>query len=131
MEFEEIVSKLSLLIDLFESFGDLLQRAKVSKHTDFDDIRKEISQLESEVEKKRGQSEGGAEAAERLRIRIDALKQQWDEQDTFNKFIQYSVWDEMSWLHGHKPIIKVLFDQLALTMTLKQRQWIATFDQQQ
>ena len=118
-----------MLVDLFESFNELQVRAKSGKYNDFEEIRKEIGQLEGEVEKKRNQpAEGGSEAIERIRIRINALKQQWDEQDTFNKFIQYSVWDEMNWLHGHKAIIKHLHEQLAFTMTLKQRQWIATFD---
>lgn len=83
--------------------------------------------MEVEIEKKRATPEG-TESIERLQHRIDALKQQWDEQDTFNKFIQYSLYDEMKWVHGHKVMIKHLLDQLALTITLKQRQWIATFE---
>lgn len=116
-----------MLIDLFESFGDLINRGKLLKHKDFDEIRKEIGALELEIERKRGTADG-AEAIERLQHRIDALKQQWDEQDTFNKFIQYSLHDEMQWVHGHKVMIRHLLDQLALTITLKQRQWIATFE---
>jgi hypothetical protein len=127
IEFEEIVEKFNLLIDLFESYGELVQRGKSCKHDDFDEIRKEIGSMEVEMEKKRGTPEG-TEAVDRLRHRIDALKQQWDEQDTFNKFIQYSVYDEMEWVHGHKVIMKHLLEQLAKTITLKQRQWIATFD---
>ena len=118
---------MNLLIDLFESFSDLVNRGNSLKHKDFEEIRKEIGLLEVEMEKKRGIPDG-SEAIERLHHRIDALKQQWDEQDTFNKFIQYSLHDEMRWVHGHKVMIKHLLDQLALTMTLKQRQWIATFE---
>ena len=64
-----------------------------------------------------------------LKHRIDVLKQEWDEEETFNKFIQFSVNDEMRWVHSHKSMIKQLLDHLSLTITLKQRQWIATFDQ--
>lgn len=127
IEFEEIVEKLNLLIDLFESFGDLINRGNMLKHKDFDEIRKEIGLFEVEIEKKRGTPDG-PEAIERLQHRIDLLKQQWDEQDTFNKFIQYSMYDEMKWIHEHKVMIKHLLDQLTLTITLKQRQWIATFE---
>ena len=116
-----------MLNDLFESFGDLINRGNVFKHKDFDEIRQEIGLLEVEIEKKRGTPEG-TEAMERLQHRIDALKQQWDEQDTFNKFIQYSLYDEMKWVHGHKVMIKHLLEQFALIITLKQRQWIATFE---
>lgn len=112
---------------MFESFNELVQRGNSCKHNDFDEIRKEIGVMEVEIEKKNGSSEG-PEVSERLRNRINALKQQWDEQDTFNKFIQYSVYDEMEWVHGHKVMIKHLLDQLAKTITLKQRQWIATLE---
>lgn len=128
IEFEEIIEKINLLIDLFESFNELVQRGKSCKHDDFDEIRKEIGSMEVEMEKKRGGPEG-PEAAERVRLRIDALKQQWDEQDTFNKFIQYSVYDEMEWVHGHKIMLRHLLETLTKTITLKQRQWIATFEQ--
>ena len=115
-----------MLIDLFESFGDLISRGNALKHKDFDEIRKEIGIFEVEIEKKRGTPEG-AESIERLQHRITLLKQQWDEEDTFNKFIQYSMHDEMKWVHGHKVIIKHLMEQLTNTITLKKRQWIATF----
>mgnify|MGYP006318567967 CR=1 FL=1 len=117
------------MIDLIESFNDLTQRVKSSKYSDFDEIRREIGILENEIEKKRASSsEGSAEMIDRLQGRIDSLKHQWDEQDTYNKFIQYSVYDEMKWIHDHKVILKRLLDQLTLTMTLKQRQWIAIFE---
>lgn len=115
-----------MLIDLVESYCELVQRAKAGKYSDFDEIRREIGSLENEMEKKR--SDGSAEMLDRLQGRIDSLKHQWDEQDTFNKFIQYSVYDEMQWVHDHKVILKRLLEQLTRTMTLKQRQWIAIFE---
>lgn len=127
IEFEEIFEKFNLLIDLFESFNDLINRGNTLKHDDFDEIRKEIGVLEVEMEKLRGIPED-EDSIERLQHRIDALKQEWDEQDTFNKFIQFSMYEEMKWIHEHKIMMKHLLDQLALTITLKQRQWIAIFD---
>lgn len=124
------MEKFNLLIDLFESFNELILRGNSNKYNDFDEIRKEIGGMEVEIEKKRGTPEGN-ESAERIRLRIDALKQQWDEQDTFNKFIQFSVYDEMKWVHGHKIIIKNLLEQVALTISLKQRQWLAIFESRQ
>ena len=105
----------------------MINRANAMKHDDFDEIRKEIGVLEVEIEKRRGNSED-EESIERLQYRIDALKQEWDEQDTFNKFIQYSMYEEMKWVHEHKIIMKHLLDQIALTITLKQRQLIAIFN---
>ena len=118
---------MNLLIDLFESFGDLVSRGKFNKYNDFDDILKDIGLIEVEIEKKRSENNSN-EIIERLQGRIDSLKQQWDEQDTFNKFIQFSIHDEMKWVHKHKIILKYLFDQITLIITLKQRQWIATFE---
>lgn len=117
------------MIDLYESFGELILRGQLRKSDNFDEIHQEIGILEAEIEKKRiTSSSQGTEVIERLEQRINLLKQEWDEQETYNKFIQYSVYDELHWVHSHKVIIKNLLDHLALTITLKQRQWIATFE---
>lgn len=115
------------MIDLFESLNDLILRGNAAKHTDFDEIRKEIGILEVEIEKRRSNTDD-EEPIERLQNRITDLKQEWDEQDTFNKFIQYSMHEELIWVHEHKVMIKHLLDQLSLTLALKQRQSIAIFD---
>lgn len=99
------------------------------KYSSFDEIRKEIGLLEVEIEKRRASGdEDSIGSIDRLQNRINSLKQEWDEQETFNKFIHFSVYDEMRWIHGHKTIMRQLLDHLALTITLKQRQWIATFE---
>lgn len=103
-------------------------RGNLSKHNNFDEIRKEIGVLEAEIEKRRASNQSEDESIERIQHRIDGLKQEWDEQDTFNKFIQYSMHEEMKWVHEHKVMMKHLLDQVALTIALKQRQWIAIFD---
>lgn len=117
------------MIDLYESFGDLVNRGQLHKSDNFDEIHREIGVLEVEIEKKRmSSSSEGTEGIEHLERRINLLKQEWDEQETFSKFIQYSIYDELHWVHTHKIIMKKLLDQLSVTFTLKQRQLIAIFE---
>lgn len=117
------------MIDLYESFGELINRSQLQKGDNFDEIHREIGVLEVEIEKKRtSSSSDGTDAIERIEHRINLLKREWDEQETFNKFIQYSVHDEMKWVHAHKVIMKNLLSLLMLTITLKQSQWLATFE---
>lgn len=126
---------MTFLKDLFESYSELIVRAHGMKYADFEDLRKQIGALESELEKRRcvpsAQSEENEIIISKIGHKIEALKHEWDENDTFNKFIQYSLCNEMHWIHSHKISITHFLEQLARIFILKQSQWIGIIESSQ
>lgn len=113
--------RMSLLLELFGAFHELLNRATGLKYKAYATLDSEIAATEREYEKLRtrpDQESVSQESVDMLRARIDALRADRQQHETGDRFVEYCLWDEVKWMHQHKPALNHLVNQLAHTLSL-------------
>jgi hypothetical protein len=122
LESEDIVERLRLLADLFEGCEELLSRSSAGKYSDFGELAAEISNIRQETLRAREESQRN-----RMQNRLNALQAEFDRHQTFNKFIQYCVLDELRWLHSHKALLDRILLEMMRLMATKNKKWDEVF----
>ncbi len=113
--------RMMLLLELFGSFTELLGREPGLKYKGFHTIDSEIASTEREYEKLRtrpDQESVSQEAVDKLRGRIDALRAERHLHETHDRFVEYCAWEEVKWIHSHKPSLNLLISKLTQTLSL-------------
>ena len=123
LENESILEKLQLLMDLFEGLGELIVRSREYKFPHYDELSAEIANCRQQLSRLPAESQESHAAQNRL----EALQAEIERHQTFGKFIQYCLLNEIRWTHLHKEVLNTLVRELMRFVALKNRQWVDRF----
>lgn len=121
--------RISLLLELVRAFSELIGRSAGLKFKGFSHLEAEISSAEREYEKQRTRPDAEGvtqEALDALINNISELKSEHQKHETFDKFVQYCLGDELAWVHAHKPAINHLLQELFRHQQLVSQQFLNT-----
>lgn len=124
--------RVSLLLELFGAFAELITRSAGLKFKGFSHLEAEITAAEREYEKQRTRPDAEAvtqESLDALINQISELKGERERHETFDKFVQYCLSDELAWVHAHKPAINHLLQELFKYQRLVSQQFFNTLQQ--
>ena len=116
---------MALLQELLAAFQELLSRAPSLKYKGFPAIDSEISSTERDYERLRtrpDQESVTQEAVDKLRSRIDSLRAERQQHETGDRFVEFCLWEEVQWIHAHKPMLNLFLSKLTQTLSLNAEQ---------
>jgi hypothetical protein len=122
----DVIEEMKVTLLLFESFSDLLIRTKEGKFDDFEEISKEIIITRGEIEKKQLLNNQD-DFINRLNFKLKSLQREFDNNQKYNKFINYCVLNELKWIHMHKKILNNRLNHYFKLILLKNTKYVELF----